>query len=204
MGVYDGHGGHEVAEYTAKKLPSFIKQNKDYQNGNIKKALVDCFVEFDRTIVSRDVVAELKRIAGKPEDDIDDDEDVDNLYQEATMPLEEVIAKYEASEDGENVTETEPPEENNGSKPKVLKNPLIANLAGSSGAKEVSPFLRAKAQPIDKNGIKDELVTKQIDFNKDTTPSDIANGVTPENKLSSDESNKKELGNDKSKEKING
>ena len=77
------------------------------------------------------------------------------------MPLEEVIAKYEASEDGENVTETEPPEENNGSKPKVLKNPLIANLAGSSGAKEVSPFLRAKAQPIDKNGIKDELVTKQ-------------------------------------------
>ena len=120
------------------------------------------------------------------------------------MPLEEVIAKYEASEDGENVTETESSEENNGSKPKVLKNPLIANLAGSSGAKEVSPFLRAKAQPIDKNGIKDELVTKQIDFNKDTTPSDIANGVTPENKISSEESDKKELDNDKSKEKING
>ena len=35
--VYDGHGGHEVAEYTAKKLPAFIKQNVDYQKGNIEK-----------------------------------------------------------------------------------------------------------------------------------------------------------------------
>ena len=66
------------------------------------QALVDCFVEFDRTIVNRDVVAELKIIAGKPEDDIEDDEEVDNLYQEATMPIEDVIAKYEASEDENN------------------------------------------------------------------------------------------------------
>ena len=35
--VYDGHGGHEVAEYTAKKFPSFIKRNEDYKNGNIEK-----------------------------------------------------------------------------------------------------------------------------------------------------------------------
>ena len=35
--VYDGHGGHEVAEYTAKKFPSFIKRNEDYKNGNIQK-----------------------------------------------------------------------------------------------------------------------------------------------------------------------
>ena len=48
-------------------------------------------MEFDRTIIKRDVVAELKRIAGKPEDDIEDEEEVDNLYQEATMPIEEVI-----------------------------------------------------------------------------------------------------------------
>jgi hypothetical protein len=35
----------------------------DYQKGNIQKALIDSFVEFDRSIVNRSVVAELKRIA---------------------------------------------------------------------------------------------------------------------------------------------
>ena len=28
-----------MAEYTAKKLPAFIKQNKDYQAGNIHKVI---------------------------------------------------------------------------------------------------------------------------------------------------------------------
>ena len=64
--------------------------------------MIDCFVEFDRTIVNREVVAELKRIAGKTDEDLEDPEEVahevDNLYQEATMPLEDVIAKYEAKE----------------------------------------------------------------------------------------------------------
>jgi len=190
--VYDGHGGHEVAEYTAKKLPAFIKQNKDYQAGNIHKALVDCFVEFDRTIVNRDVVAELKIIAGKPEDDIEDDEEVDNLYQEATMPIEDVIAKYEASED-ENNAASQPSEESNDSNPKVLKNPLVSNLAGSSGSKGVSPFLRAKAPSIDQNGIKDESIAKEIDFNKDIANTDTTNGISTEN-----------IEEDKSKNKING
>jgi len=198
--VYDGHGGHEVAEYTAKKLPAFIKENKDYQDGNMHKALVDCFVEFDRTIVNRDVVAELKRIAGKPEDDIEDEEEVDNLYQEATMPIEDVIAKYEANED-ENETSASS-EENSETKPKVLKNPHVANLAGSSGSKGVSPFLRAK--DAKKNGIKDESVAKEIEFNKDNENSDITNGTdTSDKQLNSNETKTESLNNDKSNE-ING
>ena len=44
--VYDGHGGHEVAEYTAKKLPAFIKENKDYQDGNMHKVMLKCWIFF--------------------------------------------------------------------------------------------------------------------------------------------------------------
>jgi len=35
--VYDGHGGHEVAKYSAQHLPDFIKNNEDYRKGNIDK-----------------------------------------------------------------------------------------------------------------------------------------------------------------------
>ena len=126
--------------------------------------MVDSFVEFDRTIVNRDVVAELKRIAGTPEDDIEDEEEMDNLYQEATMPIEEVIAKYEANEsEGENVQNTESPsEEITATTPKILKNPQLTALASSSGTKTVSPFLRAKSNPIDKNSESDESVVKEL------------------------------------------
>ena len=37
--VYDGHGGHEVAVYTAKKLPAFIKANTKYLKGEIKEVM---------------------------------------------------------------------------------------------------------------------------------------------------------------------
>ena len=51
--VYDGHGGHEVAAYTAKKLPNYIKCRKDYRMGNIEQGLTEAFVEFDRTLTEQ-------------------------------------------------------------------------------------------------------------------------------------------------------
>lgn len=204
--VYDGHGGHEVAEYTAKKLPAFIKMNKDYQKGNIKKALVDSFVEFDHTIVKRDVVAELKRIAGKPEDDIEDEEEVDNLYQEATMPIEEVIAKYEANEivDADIQNKESPSKDSTDAKPIVLKNPLIATLASSSGSKGVSPYLRAKATSIDKNGESDFSSAKEIDFMKEDTKAELVNGSANKDMLSSEKLTDEESNKNKVKKETNG
>ena len=69
--------------------------------------------------------------------------EVDHLYQEATMPLEEVVAKYGRGED-EQGDDDEATSEVKGesSAPKTLKNPLIAELSKSK--KPISPFLRAK------------------------------------------------------------
>ncbi|KAK3854540.1 hypothetical protein Pcinc_038988 [Petrolisthes cinctipes] len=98
--VYDGHGGHEVSAYTALKLPDYFKNTKAYRNGCLPKALVDTFLGFDATLVNSEVVAQLKVIAGtKDDDDNDDDsdsesEDVQDLYREATMPLDQVMARY--------------------------------------------------------------------------------------------------------------
>ena len=93
--VYDGHGGHEVAAYTAKKLPNYIKCRKDYRMGNIEQGLTEAFVEFDRTLTEQSVVRELRIIAGKevdPDEEVDHKE-VDDLFNEATMPIEAVMAQ---------------------------------------------------------------------------------------------------------------
>ena len=59
---------------------------------------------FDATLVERPVVNELKRIAGVKEledEDEEDPEEVTNLYEEATMTIEDVIQKYEDKEEAE-------------------------------------------------------------------------------------------------------
>ncbi|KAL1494323.1 hypothetical protein ABEB36_009938 [Hypothenemus hampei] len=102
--VYDGHGGHEVAEYCSQNLPKFIKNTEAYKRGDIEQALIDGFLGFDSTIVTPKVKKILKRIAktfpGKQDSDDENTEDecveenVNNLYEEALMPIEKVIEKY--------------------------------------------------------------------------------------------------------------
>ena len=41
--VYDGHGGPEVAIYTAKKLPDFIKKNELYKETKFGEVRVSVF-----------------------------------------------------------------------------------------------------------------------------------------------------------------
>ncbi|XP_078044579.1 protein phosphatase 1G [Augochlora pura] len=102
--VYDGHGGHEVATYCANNLPDFIKQTEAYKRGDIKQALIDAFLDFDATLEKPEVVTILKELAGtstpdKKKDEThesDEEENVNNLCMEATMPLEEVMAKYQS------------------------------------------------------------------------------------------------------------
>lgn len=67
--VYDGHGGREVAEYTARNLPEFLKCIEAYKNGDFEKALVDAFIDFDATLTEESVIAKLTAIALENSDD---------------------------------------------------------------------------------------------------------------------------------------
>ena len=67
----------------------------------------------------------------------EDPNEVDNLYKEATMPIEEVISKnYDEEDEGGN-------NDLDGLK---KKNPQMAALIGESSKKPISPFLRAKSE----------------------------------------------------------
>ncbi|KAF6201382.1 hypothetical protein GE061_005830 [Apolygus lucorum] len=104
--VYDGHGGHEVAEYASSHLPNVIKQNEAYKSGDYQKALIDSFLDFDATLKTEAVMTELQKIAkegkktkdgaggdcGETDDEEDEETAVAKLREEANMPLAEVIA----------------------------------------------------------------------------------------------------------------
>lgn len=49
FGVFDGHGGAEVAQYAVEALPSFIK-NELFENGDYEKALIKAFMDFDDSL----------------------------------------------------------------------------------------------------------------------------------------------------------
>ncbi|CAB3242376.1 unnamed protein product [Arctia plantaginis] len=100
--VYDGHGGAEVATYCSQNLPNFIKETEAYKSGELTKALEDAFLGFDASIATKEVMDILKELAGEinppgasDNEEESEDENVSNLYQEARLPLQEVLAKYE-------------------------------------------------------------------------------------------------------------
>ncbi|XP_014673428.1 PREDICTED: probable protein phosphatase CG10417 [Priapulus caudatus] len=124
--VYDGHGGSEVAQYCSMYFPDYLKNNEAYRNGNMAQALEDAFLGFDETLVKPSVVKDLKAIAGVDDDEEEDDEeDKAALFEEATMPLEELLARYGGSAE--------------------LQSKKMKNLQGLSQVK--SPMLRGK-QPF--------------------------------------------------------
>ena len=41
--AFDSHGSHEFAAYTAKKLPNYIKCQKDFHMDNIEQGLTETF-----------------------------------------------------------------------------------------------------------------------------------------------------------------
>lgn len=53
FGVYDGHGGNEVADYVKEHLISELKKMDSFINKNYKKALEDIYIKMDIDIQSK-------------------------------------------------------------------------------------------------------------------------------------------------------
>ena len=171
--MYDGHGGHEVAEYCSLKLPDFLKTNENFKKGNYKAALEEAFIEFDATLIDRSVVEQLKRIASTKEaeeDDEDDDEqegtnEVKELFDEAHMPIEDLVAKYATSPSSAKKKQDQSPESAESGGAGSALPPHMKHLKNGDRKKPVSPFLRAKTCPLDLG--EGSGSNKHIRFNED-------------------------------------
>lgn len=47
FGVFDGHGGKEVAKVVSKQLVGFLRSNKHFKAKEYAEALVDSFLKLD-------------------------------------------------------------------------------------------------------------------------------------------------------------
>ncbi|XP_050522093.1 probable protein phosphatase 2C 6 [Daktulosphaira vitifoliae] len=155
--VFDGHGGAEVAQYAAEKLPSLIK-NDLFEKGDYEKALIKAYLEFDDSLIEPSVLEKLNAIReenNQAEDDENDgdeeeeSEELNELYKEADMPIEDIILKY---------------------KNKIMSKVDAVNALDQPGSSKLpaSPFLKAPQRPKSKS-------TSEDDSNKEKCTADSTN-----------------------------
>jgi protein phosphatase 1G len=72
FGVFDGHGGKEVAQFVKYHFTEELVANNSYKNGNLKKALTENFLRMDDMLTTGTGKVELKMISqkAKEEDEI--------------------------------------------------------------------------------------------------------------------------------------
>ncbi|XP_025191459.1 probable protein phosphatase CG10417 isoform X2 [Melanaphis sacchari] len=83
FGVFDGHGGAEVAQYAVEMLPSLIK-NELFEKGDYEKALVKAFMDFDDSLIEIPVLKRLRTLRlknGKTEETDNGDIDEKKLVE---------------------------------------------------------------------------------------------------------------------------
>ena len=72
FGVFDGHGGKEVAQFVKVHFTEELVNNSSYKSGNLKKALAETFLRMDEMLVENAGKIELKKYAkqSKEEDEV--------------------------------------------------------------------------------------------------------------------------------------
>lgn len=145
--VFDGHGGAEVAQYCARHLPNFLKNLEEYKAGDLKSALEQAFLEFDKLLIDPNVIEELKKLAGSEyvasggEEDEEDENESSRLREEAEIPIEDLLARYSSSTSSKDSGIVAPSNE-------VRKDNIPSHLREEAlKTKPISPYLRAKPGP---------------------------------------------------------
>lgn len=74
FGVFDGHGGKEVAQFVKKHFTRELLNNKNYKSANFKKALIETFFKIDEMVLEPQGMQELREYnkISKQEDDAQD------------------------------------------------------------------------------------------------------------------------------------
>lgn len=62
FGVFDGHGGQEVAKFCAKHFAKTLRNNEAFKAGDYAKALEQTFLKMDELILAEEGQEELKRM----------------------------------------------------------------------------------------------------------------------------------------------
>ena len=62
LGVFDGHGGKEVAIYVGKHILDVLARNDDFKSGNIGPALSATFFQLDENMLTASGTEELRAI----------------------------------------------------------------------------------------------------------------------------------------------
>lgn len=65
FGVFDGHGGCEVARFVEQNLVDMLKKNENFIKGNYREALTSVFVELDTKLITEAGRKELVQISKK-------------------------------------------------------------------------------------------------------------------------------------------
>jgi protein phosphatase 1G len=63
FGVFDGHGGEEVAQFVKKYFTEEICKNPLFKNGDMQNALIENFLHIDDLLVESSGKSELKKFA---------------------------------------------------------------------------------------------------------------------------------------------
>lgn len=65
FGVFDGHGGAQVARFCAKHMPDIFISSEHYRNGDIKQALISTYLAIDEMLRKPEHAEELNRMKAK-------------------------------------------------------------------------------------------------------------------------------------------